>query len=68
MALAVARLTEIIAGSSVSIEDAIKNGIAKAGETVRGIQSAWVKDTSVEIEHGKVSERRVGLKVTFIVD
>jgi hypothetical protein len=68
MAMAVARVTEIIAGSSVSIEDAIKNGIAKAAETIHGMQGAWVKDTSVEIEHGQVSEWRVGLKVTFIVD
>lgn len=66
--MAVARVTEIISASKVSIEDAIQKGIAKASETIHGIKGVWVKETSAEVDGGKVIEWRVAMKVTFIVD
>ncbi|MGB3724124.1 MAG: dodecin family protein [Pacificimonas sp.] len=65
--MSVARVTEIIAGSSKSIEDAVQQGVAKAGETIQGIQGVWVKDTKAVVENNKVTEWRVTLMVTFIV-
>ena len=66
--MAVAKTIEIIAGSSNGFEDAIKAGIAKAAESVNGIQGAWVKDSKVEVANGKVTDWRVTLAVTFIVE
>ena len=66
--MSVAKTIEIITGSSQSIEDAIKTGIAKAAESVNGIQGAWVKDTKVEVADNRVTEWRVTLAVTFIVE
>lgn len=66
--MAVARVTEIISSSTSSIEDAIRQGIAKAAETVHGIESAWVKDTKAVVKNAKVTEWRVTLMVTFLVD
>lgn len=66
--MAVAKTIEIIAGSPEGIEAAIRAGISKAGETVKGIEAAWVKDTKVVVSGDKVSEWRVTLAVTFIVD
>ena len=40
---------------------------AKAAETVKGIQEAWVQGTKAIVREGKVTEWRVTLKVTFIV-
>lgn len=65
--MAIAKVIEIIASSTNGIEDAVVNGIAKASETVQGIEAAWVKDTKVTVRDGKVSEWRVTLSVTFIV-
>lgn len=65
--MAVAKTIEIISGSSKGIEDAIQTGIAKAGETVNGIEGAWVKDTKVVVQNGRVSEWRVTLAITFLV-
>ena len=63
----VARVTEIIAGSSKSFEDAVKTGIKRASETLDNIEGAWVKDQKVVCEDGKIKEFRVVLKVTFIL-
>lgn len=65
--MAVAKVTEIIAGSKKGFEDAVEAGIQRANKTLDEIQSAWVKDMSVTVKDGKVDEYRVGLKVTFIL-
>ena len=65
----VAKVIEITSNSGESFEDAIRQGLAKAGETVHGIQGAWVKEQMVRVsEDGSVSEFRVDLKVTFVLD
>jgi dodecin len=66
--MAIAKTIEIIASSSEGIEAAIRSGIAKASETVKGIEGAWVKDTKVVVKSAQVSEWRVTLAVTFIVE
>lgn len=65
--MAIAKVIEVIAGSSKGIEDAVSKGIAKASETVSGIEGAWVKDTKVLVKKGKITEWRVILSITFIV-
>jgi flavin-binding protein dodecin len=65
--MAIAKVIEIIASSPKSAEDAIRNGITKAAETVSGIEGAWVKDTKVVIKKNKITEWRVILAVTFLV-
>ena len=66
--MAVAKTIEVISSSTQGIDDAVKSGIAKVSETVKGIEGAWVKDTKVVVNSGKVTEWRVTLSVTFIVD
>ncbi|MDD3530919.1 MAG: dodecin family protein [Gallionellaceae bacterium] len=65
--MAVAKVIEIIAASKDSFEDAIRQGIERAAETVSGITSAWVKEQSVVVEGGKITEYRVTMKVTFLL-
>jgi len=66
--MSVAKVTEITATSEDSFEDAVRQGIAKAGETVRNISGAWVKEQNVMIDNGKITGFRVDLKVTFILE
>lgn len=66
--MSVAKISEISSSSTKSYEDAIETGIARANKTLNGIQSAWVKDHQVSVKGGKVSEHRVVLKITFILD
>ena len=66
--MSVAKVLEITATSDQSFEDAVRQGIAKASETVRNIKGAWVKEQNVMIENGQITAFRVDLKVTFILD
>lgn len=66
--MSVARVTEISATSGKSFEDAINQGIARAGDTLRNVRSAWIKEQQVRIDGGKVVEYQVNLMVTFVLD
>jgi dodecin len=66
--MSVAKVVELSATSSESFEDAIRQAIAKASETLRGIQSAWVKEQIARVENGSVTEFQVNLQVTFVLE
>jgi flavin-binding protein dodecin len=66
--MAVARVTEIIAGSKKSFQDAIETGVNRATKTLKNVEGAWVQDQSVVLDKGKIVEYRVNLKVTFILE
>jgi dodecin len=64
----VARVTEISASSSSSFEDAIKTGIERATQTLRNVESAWVKDQNILIEDGNIKAYKVNLLITFVLE
>ena len=65
--MSIAQVTEIKAASSVSFDDAIKKGIARANETLDEVKGAWVAGQDVTVEGGQITEYRVLMKVTFIL-
>ena len=65
--MAVAKVTEIIASSDKSFEDAIKQGVARANKTLKNIRGGWVKDQKIVVENGKITEYRVAMKVSFVL-
>ena len=65
--MSVAKVTEVIASSTKSFDDAVAEGVARADKTLKNITSAWVKDQKVVVEKGKITEYRVSMKVTFIL-
>ena len=65
---AVARVTEIIASSPNSFEDAVAVGVARACKTLKNVTGAWVQDQKIEVEDGKITCFRVILKVTFVLN
>lgn len=65
--MSVAKVIEIISKSKVSFDDAIKQGVARTSETVNDVASAWVKEQSVTVAKGKITEYCVMLKVTFVL-
>ena len=65
--MAVARVTEIIAGSKKSFQDAIEKGIARANKTLSNVEGVWIKDQSITMDNGKIKEYRVVMKVTFVL-
>jgi flavin-binding protein dodecin len=59
------RVTEIVGTSTDSVESAIRNGIGRAAQTLRGLD--WFEVTQVRgsIVDGAVHQFQVGLKVGF---
>lgn len=66
--MAVARVTEISATSSESFEDAIRTGIDRANQTLRNVEGAWVKEQEVRIKDGQITDFKVNLLITFVLE
>jgi len=66
--MSVARNTEISATSSQSFEDAIKQGLDRATSTLRNVRSAWIKEQEVSLSGDRISEYKVTMIVTFVLD
>lgn len=66
--MSVVRNTEITASSEKSFESAINKGIKRFAKTINHVQSAWVKEQKVIIKEGEVSEYRVTMKVSFLLE
>jgi len=66
--MSIARTTEICAGSKVSFDDAIRQGMHRAAKTLDNVKGAWVQDQELVTRDGEIDEYRVHLKVTFILN
>ena len=66
--MSVARITEISSTSTKSFEDAVREGVRRAGSTLRNMKGAWVKDQEVVVKDGEITEFKVILKVTFVLE
>ena len=64
----VAKVSEISVTSVGGFEDAIKQGITRANQTLRNVKSAWIKELHVRVEKGSIAEYQVNMMVTFIID
>ena len=54
--MSVARVVEITATSERSFEDAMRQGVARATQTLRNVRSAWIKEQQIRIDDGKIIE------------
>ena len=50
------------------MDDALEQGLQRANKTLKNVQSAWIKDQSVQIKNGKIDQYRVALMITFVLD
>ncbi|MBW2091778.1 MAG: dodecin domain-containing protein [Deltaproteobacteria bacterium] len=64
----VARVTEIIAGSPKSFEDAIKTGFNRSSKTLRNITGMRVLEQRVAVDKDKIIEYRVRMEVIFVLE
>ena len=66
--MAVARVTEIVASSTKSWQDAAETGFKRASKTLRGITGLRVMEATASVKKNKIVEYRVRMKVTFVLD
>ena len=67
--MSVAKIIEVSASSATSVEGAMRSGLKKVTGTVKGNQGAWINETKVVTDaQGNITEWRVNLRVTFLVE
>jgi len=66
--MAVARVTKLTAASSRSWQDAVQQGLKRANKTLRGLTGLHVVEQKAHIEKGKITEYRVTMEITFILE
>jgi len=64
----VARVSEIVAGSPKSFDDAIQVGFSRASKTLRGITGLRIMEQRVAVEDAKIIEYRVKMEVIFVLE
>jgi flavin-binding protein dodecin len=67
--MSISRVTEVKSSSTVSFDDAMKKGIARAQKTLKNVRGAWIWNQEVLVDgKGKITEYRVQMKITFILE
>lgn len=64
----VARVTDIIAASPKSFDDAIKAGFKRASKTLRGITGLKIVEQRVAVDNDQIKEYRVRMEVIFVLE
>jgi flavin-binding protein dodecin len=65
MANHVYRVTEIVGSSPDSLQQAIRNGVERAGRTLRNVEWFEVTEIRGQVADGQVAHFQVGLKLGF---
>jgi flavin-binding protein dodecin len=58
-------VSEIVGSSTDSVQQAIRNGVERAGQTIRNLEWFEVSEIRGQITDGTVAHFQVGLKVGF---
>lgn len=66
--MAVAKVTEISASSTKGFEDAVREGIERAGKTLHNMKKAWINEQNVILNDNGIVEWHVNMRITFILD
>ncbi|GGT13376.1 dodecin [Streptomyces purpureus] len=62
------RVIEIVGTSHEGVDQAIRNGIARAAQTTRGLDWFEVTEVRGHLAEGKIGHYQVGLKVGFRIE
>jgi flavin-binding protein dodecin len=66
--MSIVKMVELSAQSPESWEDATRQAVERAAQTLRNIRSVWVKEFEAVVENDQVTQFRVILKVAFQLD
>ena len=62
------KVIEVIAESNKSWEDAAANAVSRAGKTVNGIKSIYIKDLQAKVENNKIVKYRINANISFMLE
>lgn len=64
----VAKVIELVATSEKSFDDAVKEGLAVASETIRGISGMEVTNWTCKVKDNRITLYKVTLNVAFGIE
>jgi flavin-binding protein dodecin len=64
----VARITQVVAGSPESFDEAVKLAFERANKTLRNITGMKVTEFRVMVEAGQIQEYRITADVIFVLE
>jgi dodecin len=62
------KVIEVIAESDKSWEAAAASAVARAGKTLKGIKSIYIKDFQAKVESNKIVLYRVNANISFMLE
>jgi dodecin len=62
------RVTEVVGSSSEGVEAAVRTAVARAAESLHGLDWFEVTEVRGRIKDGRIAEYQVGVKVGFRLD
>ena len=66
--MAVVKVTELLAESEESWEDAARQAVAEASKTLRGIRSVYISELQAAVENDKIKSYRANVKISFVLE
>jgi hypothetical protein len=66
--MSVAKTIEITASSKKGFDDAMRSGIKTAAKSLKNITGAWIQDQEVVIAANRITDYRVRMRVTFVLE
>jgi flavin-binding protein dodecin len=64
----VVKVIELLSESEKSWEDAAQQAVAKAGKSLHGIKSIYIKNFEGKVENNKIVTYRINAQVSFLLD
>ncbi|TCV80108.1 dodecin family protein [Sulfurirhabdus autotrophica] len=64
----VMKVIEVLAESDKSWEDAAAQAVTRAGKSLHGIKSIYIKDFEAKVEEGKIVKYRINANISFQLD
>jgi len=68
MSESVLKVIEVLSESDKSWEDAAQQAVTRAGKTLHGIKSIYIKNFEAKVENNKIVRYRINASVTFLLD
>ncbi|MGN5631598.1 dodecin [Streptomyces sp. AC154] len=62
------RVTEIVGTSHEGVDAAVRNGVARASETLHNLDWFEITEVRGQIKDGRIEHYQVGMKVGFRLD
>ena len=62
------KVIELLTESEKSWEDAAQIALSKAGESLHGIKSLYIKEMEAKVENNRITAYRINAKISFLLD